>query len=491
MKDEEKDIKIINYSYKKIKYLPKNFFYNYENLEQLNLSNNNIYFIHNNLFYNLKNLRLLDLSYNYINKINKNMFVFLSNLRSLNLSHNKLEEISNYTFYYLIKILSLNLNNNKISYINENAFNNVLSLKSLHIQNNSKNIYIHPRNLHILKNIRYLHISCINKIDEFKKLKVVSLTLIKEINITNLTKLYSIHLKETSIKKIYKKTFSNLPNLHYLNISYNSELQEVDIDLINNCQNITILFINYNPKLSIFNVELDLPNLHDLHLNNNNLFRLKKNMCIKCHSLKTLHLQYNSLENFEINIPKSLNKLYLNNNKINDVKIKKNKLQILDLQNNLITKLYIYKNNLPTINIMNNLLLKNNYDKHYIFVSHNKILYILNSIKKPIFYHSCFEIINNIKKFHSLEIDIQEIFDIIKMCNFPIILKHYFYKLYLLCFIKKNIKNKKQLNKYYFKNIKQIENIVNIHYIHKYIYYNITDIYVRNYIFSFLLSNNS
>ena len=488
MNNDDENTKVLNYSHQKLKIFPKNYFYQYENLEHLNLSNNNIYFLHNNLFYNLKNLKLLNLSYNYIGKVNKNMFLFLSNLRSLNLSYNKLEKINNHTFYYLIKLLTLNLNNNILSYIDEYALNNVTSLKSLYMQNNSKNIFIHPKNLYAIKKIKYLYISSLNEIDKFKNLKNVSLTLIKEINVINFSKLYSIHLSDTFITNIYKRTFSDLPKLHYINISYNTKLREIDNDIFSNCPNISVIFINYNLKLNIFNVELDLPNLHDLYLNNNNLFRLKKNICIKCYSLKTLHLQYNSLEHFKINIPRSLNKLYLNYNQINEVKIKKNKLQILDLQNNLITKLYIYKNNIPNINITNNLLFKNNYDKYYIFSCHNKILYILNSMKKPIFYHSCFEIYHNIEKFNYLEIDIREIYNIIKICNFPIILKKYFYKLYLLCFIKNKIKYKNQLKKYYFKSVKQLENIVNIHYLHKQIYYNITDIYVRDYIFSFLLS---
>lgn len=485
MNNDDKNIKIVNYSYQQIKYFSKKFFYKYEKLEQLNLSNNNIYFLHNDIFYNLKNLRLLDLSYNYINKINKNIFVFLSNLRLLNLNHNELEKINNYTFYYLIKLSSLNLNNNKLSYIDEYAFNNVTSLKSLYMQNNSKNIFIHPKNLCAIKNIKYLSISSLNEIDEFKKLKSVSLTLVKEISISNLIKLNSINLTDTFIWKINNKTFSDLPNLYYINISYNSELREIDIDFISNCPNINLLFINYNPKLYVFKTELNLPNIRDLHLNNNNLFRLKKNICIKCYTLKGLYLQYNSLKDFQINIPKSLQNLYLNNNKINEVIIKKNNLQILDLQNNLITKLYIYKNNIPNINIINNLLLKNNYDKNYKFIYNEQILYILNSIRNPMFYHSSLEIYHNIEKFHSLEIDIQEVFDIIKMCNFPVILKKYFYKLYLLTSIKNNIKNKKKLKEYYFKGIQQIENIVNICHIHKFIYYNIADTYIRNYIFSF------
>lgn len=485
--NEVMNIEILDYSSLNLKYFPRNHFNNYNNLKHLNLSNNLIKNINNCMFSSLKNLKILNLSNNFIKNININDFSYLSNIKELDLSYNFVKKINNYTFSHLSYLKILNLNNNRISFIDKFAFHNLNKMKYLSIQNNSKEIYIHENNYNYFHNIKhlYLSISVINKINYLKNVELLSVNYIKDINIFNLNKLYSISITNTSIKKIFKNTFYSLSNLHYLHISHNSELKEIESDFINNCTNISLIFINYNPKLYILKHQFNLNNIKSLHLNNNNLIFIQPNICLKCHRLQELYLQYNYLDVFEINIPKMLNTLYLNNNKINKVKIKKNNLKLLNLQNNFITQLNIYKNNIPTINISNNLLLKNNYDKDYLFLHNYQILYIFNSISTPIFYHSCFEVYNNINKFNSLKINIEEVYYIINICNFPEILKQYFYKLYLLTFIP-IIENKKKLKMYYFKSIKNLEIILNIHYSHKYIFHKIHDTYTRNYILQFI-----
>ena len=169
------------------------------------------------------------------------------------------------------------------------------------------------------------------------------------------------------------------------------------------------------------------------------------------------------------------------------MKIKKNNLQILNIRNNLVTNLYIKKNNIPfSVDITNNLLLCCLYKNNYIFSYKEYILFLLRKYC-GISYHTCFEIYQNILKFHLLEINIKEIFYSIQICNYPSILKQYFYKLYLLCyFLKREIKNKKELKNYYFKSIKDLEIIINIKFLHKIIYHKISENHVRNCIYNFL-----
>lgn len=484
------EIKILNYNYQQIKYFPRNFFIKYSHLKELNLSNNKIYFLSENLFNHLENLKILDLSNNFINKINKDTFKFLRKLTILNLSNNNLEKIKNYTFNYLYKLISLNLNSNKLSCIEEYGFYDISKLRYLFLQNNVDKLNIHAKNYEYLKSIKYLYTSTEDRINKFKNLRILSFMNIydsKSLQISNLYNLYSLRISNTYIKKIYKNTFYNLPNLNYINISYNYDLKEIDDNIFNNTNNLKIIFINYNPNLYLFKLIFSLLHLQYLHLNDNNINNIKKNMCFKCKSLKELYLQNNNLEKFDVILPRFLNKLYLKNNNLNEVIIKKNKLKILDLQNNLLTKLYINKNNIPNLNVCNNLLLQNNYVSNYIFPYSNQILYILHSISNHIFYYSCFEIYNNIEKFYCLKINMIEILNIIKICNYPEILKKYFYKLYILCFLKKYIKNKKKLKYYYFKSIKDLQIIYNIHYTHKYIFNKISEYHVRNHIFDYIL----
>lgn len=475
------DDEIINYNHQKICYFPKNYFLKYSKLEELNLSNNKLKCLDYKLFKNIPELKMLNVSNNLLLSLNHRLFKNIPNLKILDLQNNRLSIIKNHTFAYIPKLSYLNLNNNKLKKIEKSALYNLKYLKYLSLLNNFYELQIHANNFNYIKNIEYLYLGALN----FNKLECLHICHFSIFN--NLQNLYSINISKTMITEIKKNTFYNLPNLNYLSICFNKHLKRIENNFLFNVYHLNLLFINYNPKMYSCFAELNyVKELKSLYLNNNNLQTISYDLCKNCNRLNELHLQNNNLDSFDMKIPASLQKLYLQNNILNDVKIKKNNLEILNVENNLLTRLYIYKNNIPfSIKIKNNLLLNYRYKDNYVFPYKEYILFLLRKYCNLLF-HTCFEIYQNVDKFYLLEINLKEILYIIQICNYPIILNKYFYKLYLLGFLKKYIKNKNELKKYYFTSIKRLETLINIKYTHKLLYRKITDTFIRKNIFEYI-----
>lgn len=123
------------------------------NLREIDLSSNRLRYINKGLFNKFSNLRKLILSKNEIIGIFEESFNGLSKLESLDLSENNLTSLAN-VFTPLKNLQHLNLSRNKIELIHENYFNNWL-LQHLDVSHNNLR-QLAPGALQLLPNLARL-----------------------------------------------------------------------------------------------------------------------------------------------------------------------------------------------------------------------------------------------------------------------------------------------------------------------------------------------
>lgn len=141
-------INIKNTSFNKIKINIKS-----QNLREIDLSSNKLRYVTKGLFNNFPNLRKLILSKNEIVNIFEESFNGLTKLESLDLSENNLTSLAN-VFTPLKNLQHLNLSRNNIEFIHENYFNNWL-LQHLDVSHNNLR-KLAPGALQLLPNLARL-----------------------------------------------------------------------------------------------------------------------------------------------------------------------------------------------------------------------------------------------------------------------------------------------------------------------------------------------
>ncbi|EQB62124.1 small gtp-binding protein [Vairimorpha apis BRL 01] len=285
----------------------------------------------------------IDLSYSNLTYIPTELTLF-ENLVCLNLCNNSLHDFSELPkkhFFNLVNLETLTLGRNLISEF-PNLLGKFTKLKRLDFSYNQ--IVEIPSSIKELTSIEIINLknnrikilpSCINK----------------------LTTLTSLDLSYNKLIEFPDNCF-NLNNLSILDLQKNSI---TNITSICNIKNLKVLCL-YNNRISKIPNEISkLENLDELLLSKNDISILPRALN-KCKNLKKLYLSCNSITNFEsICESKTLELLYLFNNRITNIPNNVDKLEnliTLDLSEN---KIYNVPENLANCKNLNKLNLSSNH----------------------------------------------------------------------------------------------------------------------------------
>jgi Leucine-rich repeat (LRR) protein len=181
----------------------------------------------------------------------------------------------------------------------------------------------------------------------------------KRMNInSNIVKL---EIENNKIKNTFYINGKYFPNLKYLNIGFNKienvKIEDIKLETLI-CQNNKIkklIVPSISKKINIDNnllEEIDeniLPEL--VYMNNNKLKQLK----IKSDIIQIIYIENNKLKWINIE-SKSLYTLYLRNNEINNIKLETPELEHLNIENNKLQNLYMKNDNIRIIEANNNLI---------------------------------------------------------------------------------------------------------------------------------------
>ncbi|XP_059059592.1 toll-like receptor 7 [Achroia grisella] len=368
-------------------------------LEKLNLSSNAIQEIEETTFQNLSELRVLDLSNNQISFLSNSYFKNNNKLQTVYLSQNLLTTIAPEIFKGKL-IEHFRVKDNNISNIIDSTTFNGICEQNLDLSNN-KLLRVKTITLDTCKfPLESLNLSrnCIYNISQdafksFDALLVLDLSYNKlsdvDFNISHFHKLEYLNISHNEIKKISKFIFRALTSLKTLDFSQNiiTEIEEHSFDdlsmletLYLNNNVITIGLSSYVFQKLVALTQLDITytrsntyenntfsgmsSLKVLNSSHGELSILAYGAFQNTGSLEVLDLSHNILEYFIIDTTSiiSVNKLYLNNNKIRTISKQTfyNMVNIdtLFLQNNNIMNLHPSSFNVLTkllhVNLENN-----------------------------------------------------------------------------------------------------------------------------------------
>ncbi|XP_059616261.1 chaoptin [Phlebotomus argentipes] len=179
-----------------------------QSLRKLHLQNNNISFLTNHAFGDLDVLDCLNLSSNNISTLRRRSFQGLMNLQELDLSDNRIEQLQFEQFGFLKKLRVLNLKGNRLKSLPRDAFVNT-RIEFLDMSENFLGLW--PANTFsdigfTLRSIRL----------DGNQVEYLDATMFSNTNF-----LLELRLAHNRITVLPDNTFSHLPNLTTLDISFN------------------------------------------------------------------------------------------------------------------------------------------------------------------------------------------------------------------------------------------------------------------------------
>ncbi|CAH0719923.1 unnamed protein product, partial [Brenthis ino] len=410
-------LQVLNMSSNFLNSIPPDIFSDTKFLKEIILSNNTINVLPPGLFRGLEQLQVLDISYNELTSqwINKGTFVGLLRMVILNISFNRLNRIDRYMFQDLYSLQKLNLEHNEIASIDEHSFEELRNLHSLTLSNN-KLLHIHTHiftDLHVihelfLDNNKIRHIdenafdnmttiedlglndnflpsipSSIRKLRSLRSLDIGNnnITHLNRENFRGLTELFGLRLVDNRITHLNEDTFEHLSQLQVLNLASNKikivssgcfrkniklKLLRMDGNEITKFDGIfstlnSLVWLNMSAnKISSFDFDSFPSSLDWLDLHMNYIDTFYNNDMNSNINIKLLDLSYNNITELTVtSIPKSVEKLYLNDNSIRHIHVgafsKLSRLSIVTLNNNKIVQLDMNAFRLDQINEDNDL----------------------------------------------------------------------------------------------------------------------------------------
>ncbi|MCL4149094.1 UNVERIFIED_CONTAM: hypothetical protein GTU68_019853 [Idotea baltica] len=347
-------------------------------LVQLDLSHNELKseWLTESSFQELIRLVVLDLSYNKISQLNPQVFRDMYSVQELRLSHNQLITLPSSSFSPCVNLHTLDLSFNQIRAIPEKAFDGVDVLSFLAMDNNQisdidREAFSNLKSLGDL-NLNGNHLKSVPQaISHLRYLKTLDLgdnhiTSIANMPMKGLDLLYGLRLGNNKISgNISRDTFINIPSLKILNLAKNGITHIESGSFLEN-QNLQAIRLDANSLSSMSDIFHALPNLQWLNVSDNNIeifdynfippsllwLDLHKNKIAELGnslgrhnlSLQTLDASFNRLTNISsIQIPKSANLVFLNDNQISVVEqytfLNKENLTRVDLYGNKLTKM--------------------------------------------------------------------------------------------------------------------------------------------------------
>uniref|UniRef100_A0A8D0B5N3 Uncharacterized protein n=1 Tax=Salvator merianae TaxID=96440 RepID=A0A8D0B5N3_SALMN len=266
-------LKHLNMAFNRMKRLPKTLFQSLHSFQSLSLANNNFTKVPNAVS-NLSSLQSLDLSFNKIDRVFPLDFFCLNNLTSLSIAGNRISDLHSDLFSNLSRLQELNLQNNIITEIKEPFSDNLKMLETLILnQNNldslSKGIFrylISLRSLNLADNrIVTIERGAFEGLRNLKNLVLgsnkISRETLHEGVFEGASSLAELQLFNNYINYDFSHKIDRNLAVSFLDpktFSYTPTLQELDLSKNN--------FLNVSSALF-----QPIPNLTELHLNQNGL----------------------------------------------------------------------------------------------------------------------------------------------------------------------------------------------------------------------------
>ncbi|XP_058807757.1 toll-like receptor 6 [Phymastichus coffea] len=327
-----------------------------DQLQSLDLSRNELTsrWVNRDTFAKLARLVLLDLSFNALTKVDAHVFRGLAQLQLLNLEHNQIDTLADECFGALGNLRSLALSHNRIArfeaahsvglalldqffldenrlqYVHADAFANLTGLQDLRLSGNGLSEV--PTAVRALRNLKTLDLGN-NKIAN-----------VNHESFAGLDKLSGLRLVDNKLENISRKAFSNMPALQILNLASNA-IRHVEQGAFFKNNLLIAIRLDGNQLTEIHGVFRNLPSLLMLNISDNKLLwfnygDLPQSLeWLDMHSnqisdlgsdfsgdgreelrIKKLDASFNRIEEIsESSVPNSVEKLYLNNNRIRTI----------------------------------------------------------------------------------------------------------------------------------------------------------------------------
>ncbi|XP_049707312.2 slit homolog 1 protein [Helicoverpa armigera] len=251
-------------------------------IQVLNLSYCEISSLEDGSFLYLEDLMVLDLSNNKISTaaINRKVFVGpltgggpedFKRMQSLNLANNDLHTLPQDIFMFMPTLTSLDLSGNPLAYIDQVTMGSISDLKNLReLRLSGCDLETLPDGL-LRRQRKLRHLDLSNN-----RFTTIPLVLREAPNLVYL------NLDRIPMQTLEANTaLSNLTKLQELSMSRLSRLQNISAGALAGLSDLTILRLNYNPRLTNLNPDFMVwkneddeemwPNIKELYLNNNNL----------------------------------------------------------------------------------------------------------------------------------------------------------------------------------------------------------------------------
>ncbi|XP_051176827.1 toll-like receptor Tollo [Leptopilina boulardi] len=349
-----KDLREIILSNNSLTVLAPGLLENLEQLQSLDLSNNKLtsHWVNRDTFSRLMHLVFLDLSYNALTKIDVHVFKGLRNIQVLKLEHNVIETLGSKCFSSLVNLRSLTLSHNKIFTFDASHSVGLSSLEQLFLDDNR----IRGIEGHAFKNLSKLQDLSLSgnalsdvpeAVRELQSLKTLDLgnnrvSRIDNESFVGLNELYGLRLVDNKLENISRNAFASLPSLQVLNLASNM-IRHVEPDAFAKNTVMRAIRLDSNQLTEIRGVFAGLSSLVWLNISDNKLLwfdytdvppsltwlDMHANQINKLGNyyarqdnlqIKMLDASYNFItEISDINIPNSIETLFLNNNKINKI----------------------------------------------------------------------------------------------------------------------------------------------------------------------------
>uniref|UniRef100_A0A8B9L107 TIR domain-containing protein n=1 Tax=Astyanax mexicanus TaxID=7994 RepID=A0A8B9L107_ASTMX len=252
----------------------------------LDFSNNKLLNIKKTDFTHLTVLRQLNVSHNLIQDIEDGAFVSLTSLMELNLAYNKLTTISSGCFQNLFNLTLLRLDENNITYITASAFVPLISLVMLNLSGNNLIHIYQAQPAFQLLHIQELYMGR-NGFSYFQSSEVSNTSL--NLKVLDLSQ---------NLLEVFKMTADIFPQLESLDLAFSKGSIIWDVQDTNYFRNVRTLNLSgthekMEPVLQTFNSSLTSLRLYQFR--EQKVKPLITKACL-IKSLRTLHLQLNSME---------------------------------------------------------------------------------------------------------------------------------------------------------------------------------------------------
>jgi Leucine-rich repeat (LRR) protein len=235
-------------------------FANVSKLEQLDLSYNNLKSLDINILKVLPKLSHLYLEKNKINEILPEPIASNSLLNHLDLDDNKTENFGKDVFFGMFNLRVIYLKGNKLQFLNLEKFLGLPNLQSLYLSSN--------RGLQVPTNRQFINSLSLKKLE----------------------------ISSCKIRSVSVKTFANVSELEWLDLSYNY-LKNLDINILNALPKLSHLYLKSNQISEIIPGILEKNSfLEYLDLQDNIIDHLRSDVFNGLVNLRYVNLKYNQLQ---------------------------------------------------------------------------------------------------------------------------------------------------------------------------------------------------